>query len=368
MKSNRAIAVLILSILILGTIIIMRINSQIRADRNVEADRPVVVSVACVGYGRVTNKIDVTGAVEGINEGEIVSETSGKVVEILADVDSYLPKGGPIAQVESELQEISLEQARAQTAAAQANCDKANLDLKRIESLYAQNAVSESQKENTELAAKAAVAQLRSAQAAEKLAQKRFDDTMLRTPVAGRLAQKFITVGKMVTPGMKVATVVDDSRLKLDVGVPEEDVSSVRRGDSVQIRSDAAPGLVFHGIVKSVALKADAMTRTFQVEIEFPNDGPRSMKSGMFARAAITASVIDSALVVPAGAVIESEGSTYSVFVVKGSQAATRRITIGTRTDSLVTVTGGLAEGDTVVAFGPQNLKSGMRVTYRTPD
>lgn len=368
MKYKRAVTVSVLSLIFLGALIILRINSQTKTDGRVGTDKPVSVSVAPVGYGTITSRINTTGAVEGISEAEIISETSGKVVAIFADVDTYLPSGGRIGSVENELQEISLEQARAQTAAAQANSDKAGLDLERVRSLYSQNAVSKSQKENAELAAKAALAQLRGAQAAEKLAQKYFDDTVLRTPIAGRLAQKFITIGKMVTPGMKVATVVDDSRLKLDVGVSEESVSSVARGDKVEITSDAVPGVVFHGKVRSVALKADPVTRTFQVEIEFPNDSLRSMKSGMFARVAITTSVKGDVMVVPAGAVIESEGSAYSVFIIRDSRATSRLITVGARTDSLIAVTSGLAPGDTVVTFGQQNLRSGTRVVYKISD
>ncbi len=365
MKSKRIVVISALTACLLGVMIVLRLQSRAATDGKAESQKIVAVTVTTVGHGAMTSQIRATGAIEGAHEADVISETSGKVVSITAEVDSYLPAGGRIAQVESELQGISLDQARAQTAAAQAGSDKSELDLRRIKSLYTQNAVSESQLENAELAAKAALAQFRSAQAAEKLAQKQFDDTALRTPIAGRLAQKFITVGKMVTPGMKVATVVDDSRLKLDVGVPEEDVSSIRQGDNVEITSDAVPGTAFHGEVKSVGLKADQMTRTFQVEIEFQNDKLRSMKSGMFARAVITTSVRDDALVIPADAVIESNGSGYSVFIVRDSHASRRQITVGARTDSLVAITSGLAPGDTVVTFGQQNLRDGAPVQYR---
>ena len=366
MKTRRVWAVAILSVAILGAAVFLRLNSQARHNGKSEVTRPV--AVARIGYGTITSSVSATGDVEGIHETEIISETSGKVVALTSEVDAYLQAGESICRVESELQEISLEQARAQTAAAQANCDKANLDLQRIKSLFTQDAVSESQKENAELAAKAALAQLRGAQAAERLARKHFDDTFLRTPIAGRLAQKFIAVGTMVSPGMKVATVVDDSRLKLKVGIPEERVASVRQGDGVGVSCDAVPGILFHGKVSSISLKADPMTRTFQVEIDFPNDRSRSLKSGMFVRAAINTSERNDALLMPAGALIESGDSKYSTFVVKGGRALLKQITIGVRSDSIVQVTSGLAAGDTVVTFGQQNLKDGGAVVWKTAD
>ena len=364
MKSKKFIFVAIILILFLGAVVILRLHSQTIADKKVNTEKPIAVDAARVGYATMTSQIKVTGALEGIHETDIISETSGKVVKIDAEVDSYLPVNAPIARVENDMQEILLEQAHAQVAAARANSDKADLDLKRIKNLYPQHAVSESQLENAELGAKASLAQLRGAQAAEKLAQKNFDDTVLRTPIAGRLAQKFVTIGQMVTPGMKVATVVDDSRMKLKVGVPEENISSVKRGDKVHVTTDAVPNRVFTGKVKNIVLKADPLTRTFQVEIELTNDRSRSLKSGMFARAEITTSVNDSALVIPSGALIESNGSGYSVFVVKDSIATRRPVQIGTRNDLFVNVLSGLAQGDLVVSFGQQNLKDGSKVRY----
>ncbi len=361
-------AVALLSMAIFGAVIFLRLNSQTRNNGKSQATRPVAVDVGCVRYGRITNKVNVTGDIEGIHEAEVISETSGKVVAIESEVGAYLQAGGIIARVENELQEISLEQAKAQTDAAKANSDKANLDLERIRSLYAQNAVSESQKENAELIAKAALAQFRSAQAAERLARKQFEDTILRTPITGRLAEKFITIGKMLSPGMNIATIVDDSRLKLCAGVSEEDLASIRPGDTVEISCEAVHGSVITGKVRHIDLKADPATRTFKVEIEFPNDRTRPLRSGKFVRAVINTSSRDRALIIPAGALVESSGSRYSAFIVKGSRAFIREIIIGARADSVVEVTSGLTAGDTVVTFGQQKLGDGSEVSYGSID
>ncbi len=366
MKTKKALTVSILSALLLGAVIIMKVNSHSKSVESAKAHETISVAIAPVVRSTLVDRIAVTGTVEGINEADIISETSGRVVSIAAGVDDYLTAGGAIAQVENDLQLISLEQAQAQTAAASANSGKAQIDLKRIRNLYAQNAVSESQLENAELASKAALAQLRGAQAAEKLAQKHFDDTTLRTPIAGRVARSFVTVGKMITPGMKVATVVNNRKLKLDGGVTERDVSRIKKGDIAEITSDAVHGAVFHGKVVSVALKADAVTRTFEVEIEFPNDSARSMKSGMFARAAITASIEKDSFVVPASAIIENERGECSVFLVRNGRAAAREVAVGTRTDSLIVIVSGVVPGDTVITLGRQGLVNGSKVSYRS--
>lgn len=364
MKSKTVLGLSALLAFLLLAVIMFRVGSHTGPAVEKAIDSPVAVAVAGVEYGTLVNKISSTGEVEGIYEADVISETSGKVVRVAAEVDDPLYAGGLIAGVESGLQKISLEQARAQTEAARAGSDKARLDLKRITSLYAQKAVSEIQMENARLGCKSALAQLRAAQAAEKLAQKHFDDTSLRAPIAGRLARRYVTIGKMVVPGMKVATVVDDERLKLSVGISEEDVASVRKGNPVEITADAVRGIVFHGVVKSVALKADPVTRSFEVEIEFPNEGNRSMKSGMFARAVISTEAMEKSLVVPAGSVIEEGGAGYVVYVVKNRTAAKRSVVVGSRTDSLVAITAGLFPGDTVITLARQGLRDGAKIIY----
>ncbi|HUI30960.1 MAG TPA: efflux RND transporter periplasmic adaptor subunit [Candidatus Acidoferrales bacterium] len=350
MKSRRSILVVVISVLLIGTIIVLRLRSHAMVDGDAGSST-IAVTVSKAEPGSVTNKINVTGALEGVHETDIISETSGKITKINAEIEAYVSVNSSVAEVENDLQEIAVE-------AAHINSDKAAADLKRVRNLFTQNAVSETQFENAEVGAKAALAQL-------KLAQKNYDNTFLRTPIAGRLAQKFVVVGQMITPGTKVATVVDDSRMKLKVGIPENYVSFVKPGSDVQVTSDAVPNLIFSGTIKTIALKADPQTRTFQAEIELLNDRNRSLKSGMFAKAEIATSDGGVAsLVIPAVAIIESNGNSPAVFAVKDSVASLKHVTLGRRNDSVVEVLSGLTCEDLVVSFGQQNLKDGTKVKY----
>ncbi len=102
--------------------------------------------------------------------------------------------------------------------------------------------------------------------------------------------------------------------------------------------------------------------RTFQVEIELSNDRAHSLKSGMFTRAEITTSRSNKSLVVPSNALIETEGSLPSVYIVKDSIAFLKTVDPGMGNDSLVEIRSGLSPQDIVVTFGQQNLKDGSRI------
>lgn len=349
MKHRKLVWIITSLILFVGAIVILRLHSRVSTDENAGAST-ITVTVSKVKQGSVSNRIGVTGTLEGVHEADIISETSGKITKINAEIEAYMPVNSSIAEVENDLQEIAVE-------AANVNSDKAAADLKRIKNLFSQNAVSETQLENAEVGAKAALSQL-------KLAQKNYDNTFLETPIPGRLAQKFVVIGQMITPGTKVATVVDDSRMKLKVGIPENHVSFVKPGSDVQVTSDAVPDQIFSGKIKTVALKADPQTRTFQAEIELPNDHDRSLKSGMFAKAEVTTLADAGSLVIPVAALIEASGDTPGVFVVKDSVVSLKHVTLGARDDSLAEIVSGLNPGDLVVNFGQQNIKDGSRVRY----
>lgn len=112
MKSKRLILIVAASILFVGAIVVLRLQSNTSLSKTRIAPRAISVSVAEVVYGSVVNRIEVTGALEGEHEAEIVSETSGKIVKLNAEIDSYLPVNASVAVIENDLQEIALEQAR----------------------------------------------------------------------------------------------------------------------------------------------------------------------------------------------------------------------------------------------------------------
>ena len=350
MKNRKLSWVIAPLVILIGVVLVLRLRSQGSAADSAAQSPALAVSVSKVTHGAVTNRIRVTGTLEGVHETDIISETNGKITKIHAEIEQYVPVNSSIAEIENDLQEIAVE-------AAQANSDKAAADLKRVKNLFSQNAVSESQQENAEVGAKAALSQLR-------LAQKNYDNTFLRTPIAGRLAQKFVVIGQMVAPGARIATVVDDSRMKLKVGVPENYVSSVRPGSDVRVTTDAVPNRVFSGKVKTIALKADPQTRTFQAEIELPNDRDRSLKSGMFAKAEMVTFADSSSLVIPVAALVEGSGNASEVFVVRDSVVSLKLVTVGARNDSIAEIVSGLDPDGLVVDFGQQNLTDGAKVRY----
>jgi len=169
----------------------------------------------------------------------------------------------------------------------------------------------------------------------------------------------FIEQGSFVGGGMKIAEIVDVSRLKLVVRVSEEVVVKLKKGQKVKVKVDVFPEEEFDAAISLIAVKADYGGK-YQIEITLSDKKNLPLKAGMFARAYFGGEERNS-MVIPRKAIIGSIQSP-KVYVVKEGKASLRSLKIGFHNSEKVEVTQGLEEGEQVVVNGQINLAEGTKV------
>jgi RND family efflux transporter MFP subunit len=321
---------------------------------------PLAVNIQIVQPKEITQSLTVSGTLLGEDEATVISETNGKIVAVRARVGDWLNKGQAIVQVENDLKQVALEQAQAQALAAKTNYEKAKKDLERYEELFKQQITTQSVIENARLATQAAEAQLKSAEAGARLAQRQYDDTFIKAPLAGRLADRYVNEATMVMPGDKIGVVVNSRNMKLKTSVAENEVAALRNGQTAEVIADAMPQLQFNGKVISVAHKANH-ERTYPVEILVQNDPSESLKSGMFGRATVQVASAEAALVIPAASVLNESKRSY-VFVEENGVAKRVEVQLGLHQGNQVQIKSGLNAGARLVVSGQQRLSDGAKV------
>jgi membrane fusion protein (multidrug efflux system) len=360
MKKNLSLAIfVIVAILIVYSFAQREKDAQIKNETTLPA-----VRIQALEAGQLNKTLHVSGTLQGQNEADVISETGGKVTAVIAEIGTWLAKGQVIVQIENDLQEVGLEQARAQEMAAQTNYDKALADLKRVENLYNEKVTTPSDLENARLGARAAEAQLKGAQAALKQAQKQYDHTIITAPLSGRLADRFVEMATMVTPGARIAVVVDARNMKLKSSVAEREIALLSKNAPAVLTADAIPGKEFKGKVISVAQKANN-EHNYAIDILVTNDNGESLKSGMFGRAVIDVANISGAVVIPATAILMDAQKNRFVFVEKDGAVSRIEIVTGIEHDGKAQVTRGLTFGDRLVIAGQQGLTDGARVIVK---
>jgi membrane fusion protein, multidrug efflux system len=290
-----------------------------------------------------TRTIDESGVLSGNKESLIAAETGGRVLKVNVDVGDYVQSGQALVRLDDELYQLESERAKVAF-------EKAKMDLDRVQKLYDQKSVSESELEGARLAAKGAEVQYR-------MALKTYNDATVRAPFSGTIAAKLTEVGQMIEHGAPVVQLVDVSTFKLTVSVAENDIHDVSLDAPVNVIVDAV-GDTLEGSVSAVGSRAMTGSRTFPVEIKLAGGG--LLRSGMFAHAMIAAGTQSAALLLPRAAVLPEAGRSI-VFLAKGAAAYKVPIRIIGATGDHLAVEG-LSKGDTVITTGNQLLSQGTPI------
>ena len=181
-------------------------------------------------------------------------------------------------------------------------------------------------------------------------AEKELRDTKIVAPFDGTVALEDVEIGKMVTPGQNLLTLVDISQVKIVVTVSELDITKLSVGSHVEIIIDSLPGKPFTGKVATVGLKADDATRTYPVEIIVTNEG-EILLPGMVSRVTIATKEPKEVIMIPKAAVRSEKGQMVT-YVVHQGKVEQRRVYLGQEQGEQVIVEKGLEAGDILVVSG----------------
>jgi RND family efflux transporter MFP subunit len=327
-----------------------------------------LVKVMEVKRQRISEKLFFTGIIEAWQTINITPEVGGKISRIYVEEGDSVSRGQLLAELDSRATRLQADQAKAVVQVAQANYNDAEKNMERMERLRKENAVSEQQNEKIRLAYEAARAELERAKAALNLAEYNLDVSLMKAPFSGVVASKNAEVGDVINPMMGsfspasgVLTLVDYSRVKIQIDVSYEDIVRIAKGQAAYLSVETYPDKKFEGKVLVVNKAADPVTKKFHVEVVAENP-ERLLRPNTFGEIMIEVSSHEDALAVPQKAVLDNT----HVFVLKDDSTVARRdVTLGLQNTDSVEVTTGLEAGDVVVVEGNYGLADGDKVEVR---
>src|SRR3954468_18064459 len=361
---------------------------------------PAVVEAVQVESRTIDRYLRVTGSLIADEQAEVSAEAPGRVIAAPVERGSHVAEGAVLARIsptETSAQLVEAEANAAQIEArlglssgqpfdpkrvpdvmnAKASLDLAVAEFARIKSLLDQKVVSQS--EYDQRRAQVDVAQqpfqmapngaqppypsLQAARARVDLARKAAADTTIRSPFAGLVAERLVSVGDYVTRGAHVATIVRVDPMRVELTVPAQAISLIKGGQSVQVTVDAYPGESFPAKVRYVSPSVRTDQRALTVEAVAANPDGR-LKPGLFATASIQQPPGAPALLAPSTAV-ETVAGTSRVYVVKNGKIEERIVTLGGPVGQQVEITSGLVKGETIAAAPKGHLADGMDVRTR---
>jgi HlyD family secretion protein len=277
---------------------------------------------AKVTRGELIATVSATGSLNPVITVQVGSQVSGTIKTLDADFNSRVHKGQVIAQIDPAIYQARLAEAEANVQSAQASRDKAWVavqdaarQLKRLEGLYAQKLVSDSDVDAARFAHQAAQvehrvkqAMLAQATAARDRERVNLAYTTIYAPIDGVVISRDVDVGQTVAASLQAPTLFtiaqDLTQMQIEADVDEAFIGQIKQGQPTDFTVFAYPKRTFHGAVAQIRLKPkiEAGVVKYNCIIRVDNRD-LALKPGMTATVAIQVNKREGILKVPNSAV-----------------------------------------------------------------
>ena len=324
-------------------------SNDASSEIEIKPERVTHIEVLALVRTDVQEHFTLPGALKAWEDLTLAAEVSGPVTWIGPQEGQRMKKGRPILTIDPE------------TRQANYNRDKLEADLKkkkmeRLQSLVEQNLVSQQEYED-------GVNAYERARVALRLSELQLNKSTLMMPISGVLDDLFVDRGEYVKVGDPIALVVQIDRLKVEVDVPEKDISYLSPGEEVSIvqaNIGRGVGIQREGKIVHLAYKADPITRTYRALIEIDNKDLQ-LRPGMIVRVKAVRRELPQAVTIPLYALVDRDGKKV-VFVEQNTTAQQRDVEVEAILGDQVVIRSGLDAGENLIIKGQQLIADGARV------
>jgi RND family efflux transporter MFP subunit len=349
----------------------------------VAQNRPVTVSVATPLARKVVQWDEYTGRFEASERVAVRPRVSGYIDKVHFTDGADVKQGDLLFTIDRRPFEIAVEAARADLARAQAQVTLGQVDYQRAQELVRSATTSVRDLDQRKANLDTAQAQVMAAQAALRNAQLNLEWTDVRAPISGRVSDRRVDSGNLVTGGQDGANILT-TIVKLDpiyfvfegseadyiryqrLNREGQRQSSRGAANPVRIQLADETGWPHAGKMNFVDNEVNARSGTIRGRAILDNHD-LFFSPGTFGRLQLYGGTVD-ALLIPDGAIVSDQSNKVVLTVGPDNKIVSKPVTLGGFALGLRVVTGGLQPSDRVVVDGLANpfVRPGAVVTPET--
>ena len=332
----------------------------------------VPVTIAKVERRAIPLELVATGTVEAVQSASVGSQTGGVVMSLGIREGQDVAAGQTLIRLDPRPFRAALEQARGVLARDRAQWRSAHMDADRAQSLFDQNLLSQSERDQKRAAADALLGSVGADSGSVSRAALDLEYSTIRAPISGRAGAFNVHVGDFVKAATSepLVTIVQLHPIRVRFTVPESDLALLQRhrehAPTVFVRLSPGDSTAIKGPLVFIDNAVDPATGTLLLKGQFENRN-HLMWPGQFVEARLVLSTEADRIVVPATAVTTGQQGSYVYVMNEDSTAAPRPVTIARTQGDVSIVSQGLEPGETVVTDGQFRLSPGARVVVRQP-
>ena len=345
------------------------------------APPPPAVTVAQPIKRTITDFDEYVGRFTAINSVEVRARVSGYLDGVHFKDGQVVKQGDLLFTIDKRPFQNTLDQARANLVQAKSNQSFTESDFTRGQKLVSDKTITDQTFEQRTQAYRNAQAAVSNAEAAVRQAELDIEFTELRAPVNGRIGDRRVSPGNLVTGGTggnttMLATIVSTDPIYFEFTFDEasflryerlaktgNDIAS--RGASVQVALKLIDENDFDhaGRMDFVDNAIDRSTGTIRGRAVFANSND-IFTPGMFARVRVPGSPLYEALLVPDAAIGTEQAKKFVLTVNADNTVAQKYVTLGQITsDNLRVIKDGIGPDDRLIVNGLLRARPGQKVT-----
>ncbi len=352
-----------------------------RAAGTPPAPPPPVVTYALPVEEEVVDYRDFTGRTIAIDSVVVRSRVTGYLEQVLFKEGAEVAAGDLLYQIDPRPYEAALSQAEGNVAAAEAEHERLEADMRRSTKLLEEAILSQEEFDRTAAALAAVAGRLQSLRAAVDSARLDIEFASIRAPIAGQTSISELDPGNLVVADVTALTSivsVDPIHVQFDADersvllyrslIAEKKVKSAREAEvPVSVGLSNEEGFPHEGMIDFVDNQLDASSGTIRVRAVIDNPS-RNLSPGLFVRVRVPFSQPHAALLVDERALGADQRGWYLYIVGADGTVEHRGVKIGERRDGRVVISEGLAAGERVIVLGLQRARPGAKVDAREAD
>jgi RND family efflux transporter MFP subunit len=330
------------------------------------AGRTVTVEAAVLERRDLLPQFSFSANLEAVWSTDVSAKADGRIGQVLVEEGDKVTAGMVLARMDTDELAAQVMQAEGQILQAKATLEQNELNFRRMDTLFKQNAVSAQSLDSARTQRDLAQGGVTAAEGNLRLLRARLENANIVSPLTGVVVKRYVQSGTFSKAGAAIVAVADVSSLLAKAVVGEAQVAELKLGTSVTIRVNALKDQEFKGTLTRLSPAAALPARTFTAEVSIPN--PQGiLKAGMFAKADISGLVRQKVLVVPESALVLREDQK-TVFVVTADNKVVQKVLkLGESSGGWVEVLDGVKDGEKIVVAGQHKLKDGASIRLGAP-
>src|SRR5258708_21002078 len=279
------------------------------------ADPPVQVHITPLSAGPITRSVILPAQVNAFQEATLYAKVSGYLKSIAVDKGDKVAAGAVLARIEIPELVASKAKQEAELKAAQADYSRLQESLQKAPDLVVPEMVDQAR------------GRYEVARASLDQSETLLGYATITAPFSGIITRRDVDPGALIQANSAILGLMDFSKVRLQVAVPELEALRVAVGQPVQVTTENLPGMHFDGKVTRFAYALDAVSRTMLAEVMLDNPELR-LRPGVLVTARMGIEHKESALLLPVEALVTEKANALA-YTVDGGTAADAAAQIG---------------------------------------